>query len=104
MSVIAKDNEGYLKNINDWSEQAAEEIAAAEGIELSEAHWEVITLLRAVHQEFQHTPITRVFVKLMSDRLGKDKGRSIYLMKLFPETPMRKSCKIAGLPKPTNCM
>ena len=104
MSSIAKDNEGYLKNLADWSEVAAEEIATAEGIDLTDAHWEVIKLLRDVHQEFQHTPITRVFVKLMGDRLGKDKGRSIYLMKLFPETPMRKSCKIAGLPKPTNCM
>lgn len=104
MSTIAKDKEGYLKNLADWSTQAAEEIAAGEGIELSEAHWEVINLLRDVHREFQHTPITRVFVKLMGERLGKDKGRSIYLMRLFPETPMRKSCKIAGLPKPTNCM
>jgi tRNA 2-thiouridine synthesizing protein E len=104
MPPIAKDKEGYLKNLDDWSEQAAEEIASAEGIELTEAHWEVVRLLRDVHQEFQHTPITRVFVKLMAERLGKDKGRSIYLMKLFPETPMRKSCKIAGLPKPTNCM
>lgn len=104
MSEIAKDKEGYLKDLNDWSAAAAEDIAAAEGIELTEAHWEVIHLLREVHEEFQHTPITRVFVKLMGERLGKDKGRSIYLLKLFPETPMRKSCKIAGLPKPTNCM
>jgi tRNA 2-thiouridine synthesizing protein E len=104
MSPTAKDKEGYLKNLNDWSEVAAKEIAAAESIDLTDAHWEVITLLRDVYQEFQHSPITRVFVKLMGDRLGKDKGRSIYLMKLFPETPMRKACKIAGLPKPTNCM
>lgn len=104
MPYIPKDKEGYLKNLADWSEQAAMEIAEAEGIELTENHWEVIKLLRDVHQEFQHTPITRVFVKLMAERLGKDKGRSIYLLKLFPETPMRKACKIAGLPKPTNCM
>lgn len=104
MSEIPKDKEGYLKNLADWSEHAAWEIAKAEGIELSDKHWEVIRLLRNVHQEFQHTPITRVFVKLMAERLGKDKGRSIYLLKLFPETPMRKACKIAGLPKPTNCM
>lgn len=102
--MLAKDKEGYLKDLSDWSEQAARDVAASEGIELSDAHWEVVKLLRDVHQEFQHTPITRVFVKLMADRLGKDKGRSIYLMKLFPQTPMRKACKIAGLPKPTNCL
>jgi tRNA 2-thiouridine synthesizing protein E len=99
-----KDAEGYLKNLTDWSEQTACDIANAEGITLTESHWEIIHLLRDVHREFQHTPITRVFVKLMAQRLGTDKGRSIYLLTLFPATPMRKACKIAGLPKPTNCM
>lgn len=98
------DKEGYLKNLGDWSEQAAEAIAAGEGIDLTADHWDIIRLLREVHQEYQHTPVTRVFIKIMAEKLGKDKGRSIYLLRLFPETPMRKACKIAGLPKPTNCI
>ncbi len=104
MSSIATDKEGYLVNLKDWSEQAAVEIASAESIDLTENHWEVIHLLRSVYDEFEHSPITRVFVKLMRERLGADKGNSIYLLTLFPETPMRKACKIAGLPKPTNCL
>lgn len=98
------DAEGYLKDLRDWSNEAAEQIAANEGIQLSEAHWEVIHLLRQVYQEYQHSPVTRVFVKLMAQHLGENKGRSIYLLQLFPDTPMRKACKIAGLPKPTNCL
>ena len=104
MSSIATDKEGYLVNLKDWSEQAAVEIARGESIDLTENHWEIIRLLRTVYDEFEHTPITRVFVKLMRERLGTDKGNSIYLLTLFPETPMRKACKIAGLPKPTNCL
>jgi len=100
---IDTDVEGYLRNLDDWSEAAAEQLASSVDIEMTEAHWEVVKLLREVYQEFQHSPITRVFVKLMGERLGKDKGRSLYLLQLFPETPMRKACKIAGLPKPTNC-
>jgi tRNA 2-thiouridine synthesizing protein E len=101
---IPIDREGYLKDLGLWSEQAAEEVAAIEGIVLTENHWEIIRLLRSVHKEYEHTPITRVFIKIMSARLGKDKGSSLYLLKLFPDSPMRKACKIAGLPKPTNCM
>ncbi len=100
----AVDKEGYLLNLEDWSESAALKIALSEGITLTDEHWSVISLLRGVYQEYQHTPITRVFVKIMAEQLGKEKGRSIYLMSLFPETPMRKACKIAGLPKPTNCL
>ena len=101
---VPTDKEGYLKNLNDWSEVIAADLGRAEGIELSEEHWEVVWLLRKVHREYQHTPVTRVFVKIMARELGPDKGRSLYLMRLFPETPMRKACKIAGLPKPTNCI
>ncbi len=103
-TFIPTDREGYLKDLNQWSNEAAEKIAAREGILLTECHWEIITLLRSVHQEYGHTPITRVFIKIMSKRLGKEKGKSLYLLKLFPDSPMRKACKIAGLPKPTNCM
>ncbi len=98
------DKEGYLKRLSDWSEDAAVTIARDEKIELTAAHWEVIWLLREVHREYQHTPVTRVFIKIIAEKLGADKGRSLYLMRLFPETPMRKACKIAGLPKPTNCI
>ena len=101
---VPTDKEGYLKHLSDWSETAACVIAQEEGIDLSVEHWDIIWLLRDVYQEYQHTPVTRVFVKVMAEKLGPDKGRSIYLLRLFPETPMRKACKIAGLPKPTNCI
>lgn len=104
MTDIELDSEGYLKDLADWSEPVALSIARSEGLDLTQSHWEIINLLRDVHREFEHTPITRVFVKLMGQRLGRDKGSSLYLLRHFPETPMRKACKIAGLPKPTNCL
>ena len=104
ISNVATDKEGYLKNLADWTLPVAQEIAATEAIQLSDKHVEVITLLRDVYAEFDHTPVTRVFVKLMRERLGAEKGSSMYLLSLFPDTPMRKACKIAGLPKPTNCL
>jgi len=100
---VGTDKEGYLLNLADWSKPVAEQLAAAEDITLNDQCWEIIHLLREVYTQYQHTPITRVFVKMMGEKLGKEKGRSLYLLKLFPETPMRKACKIAGLPRPTNC-
>lgn len=104
MADIQFDSEGYLKDLSAWSESVALSIASKEGIELTPSHWEIINLLRDLYREFEHTPITRVFVKLMGQRLSSDKGSSLYLMRHFPETPMRKACKISGLPKPTNCI
>jgi tRNA 2-thiouridine synthesizing protein E len=43
-------------------------------------------------------------VKLVRESLGEDKGTSIYLLGLFPGNPAKVAAKIAGLPRPTNCI
>ncbi len=102
--TIEFDEEGYLRNLNDWSETVAVEIAASEGISLSEAHWEIISIIREFYQNYELSPAMRPLVKAVSLKLGKDKGKSIYLMKLFPGSPAKLVAKIAGLPKPDNCL
>jgi tRNA 2-thiouridine synthesizing protein E len=101
---IPTDKEGYLKNLEDWSDVIADAIAQQNQITLTEQHWEIIWLLRDFYREFEISPAMRVLVKTVGQRLGKDKGRSIYLMRLFPESPAKFASKIAGLPKPTNCL
>jgi len=46
----------------------------------------------------------RPLVKLVQESLGADKGTSIYLLGLFPGNPAKVAAKIAGLPRPTNCI
>jgi tRNA 2-thiouridine synthesizing protein E len=101
---IALDKEGYLKDLNDWNEDIAGEIALRENIRLGAAHWEIIRLLRAFYQRHQMSPTTRALVNLVKRELGSEKGRSIYLMKLFRGSPARTAGKIAGLPRPDNCL
>lgn len=101
---IALDRHGYLRVLGDWNDEVASALAKESGITLSEAHWEVIRLLRDFHQQSGLIPSTRVLVRLMAKELGAEKGKSVYLMSLFPGTPLRLACRIAGLPRPTNCI
>jgi tRNA 2-thiouridine synthesizing protein E len=101
---VATDEHGFLVNLEDWNRDIAGEIANAEGITLSDAHWEILDLLRAFYQEFDLSPAMRILVKQTKAQLGEDKGNSIYLMQLFPGSPAKLASKIAGLPKPTNCL
>ncbi|MCW8128300.1 TusE/DsrC/DsvC family sulfur relay protein [Microbulbifer halophilus] len=101
---IPLDKEGYLRNLEDWSPAVAEQLASTEGVELTESHWEVIRLLQDFYREFELSPAMRPLVKYVGQQLGADKGRSIYLMQLFPPSPAKVASKIAGLPKPTNCL
>ena len=82
----------------------AEQIARAEGLELTCAHWEILHLLRDYYREYDASPAMRPLVKYCALQLGADKGRSIYLMSLFPGSPAKLGSKIAGLPKPDNCL
>lgn len=100
---IPVDKDGYLRNLNDWNEGVAEKLAESVAITLTGAHWEVIVVLRAFYQTHELSPAMRPLVKLISQQLGPDKGKSIYLMKLFPGNPALLASKIAGLPRPTNC-
>lgn len=100
---IALDKDGYLRHLDDWSVAVAEQLAATDGITLEAAHWEIINVLRDFYAEHGLSPAMRPLVKLVTRELGPDKGRSIYLMKLFPGNPALLASKIAGLPRPTNC-
>lgn len=101
---IETDEEGYLVNRDDWSDDVAKAIAVAEGLDMTESHWEVVNFLREYYEEYQIAPAVRVLTKAIGKKLGKDKGNSKYLYELFPYGPAKQACKIAGLPKPTGCV
>ena len=96
--------EGFLCDVHDWTPATAEWLARQEGIELTEAHWEVLHLLREYYASYDSSPAMRALVKYVRLKLGEDKGRSIYLLKLFPGSPAKIGSKLAGLPKPANCL
>ncbi|WP_415884603.1 TusE/DsrC/DsvC family sulfur relay protein [Neptuniibacter sp. QD34_54] len=102
--TIEFDEEGYLRNLDDWDESVANSIAENEGLNLTQDHWEVIHIIRDFYEQYQLSPAMRPLVKAVSLKLGKDKGKSIYLMKLFPGSPAKLIAKISGLPKPDNCL
>ncbi|APC14677.1 sulfurtransferase TusE [Pseudomonas frederiksbergensis] len=101
---IDLDKDGYLVELGDWSAEVAAALAAAEELELSPEHWEILELLRGFYQEFQLSPATRPLIKYTALKLGPDKGNSLHLNRLFKGTPAKLAAKLAGLPKPTNCL
>ena len=98
------DDEGFLRNLSAWTEPLAQTIAEREALALTDAHWELIYLIRRFYQEFDLSPAMRPLCKYASVHLGPEKSRSIYLLQLFPGSPAKLLAKIAGLPKPENCL
>ncbi|MBA1200601.1 TusE/DsrC/DsvC family sulfur relay protein [Pseudomonas capeferrum] len=101
---IALDKDGFLVDLNDWSPEVAEALAQREQLLLTSDHWEILDVLRDFYAQYQLAPATRPLIKYTALRLGPEKGNSPHLNRLFNGTPAKLAAKLAGLPKPTNCI
>lgn len=91
---------GHLVNVEDWTEDLAREIAAADGItDLSDRHWDLINYLRDEYiNNSANQPNERNMVKAMSAVWG-GKASTGELYDLFPKQPSKQAARIAGLPE-----
>ena len=95
---IELDEDGFIIDPEEWTEEGARVFAANEGIsDLTDEHWKIINYLHEYYAENQIAPMIR--------KLCKDTGFSLKrIYELFPSGPAKGACRIAGLPKPTGCV
>lgn len=95
--MVDLNEEGYMTNSSQWSVDVAKAIAQQEGgLELTEKHIAVLNFIRDNVQKG---------VALTIRSMGKSGIVDIKdFYALFPGAPLKKSTKIAGVPKPTSCI
>lgn len=103
-NTLSLDDQGFLVSADAWSDAVARAFAEDQGITLTQAHFEILRLLRTLYFDFDLAPANRALVKVVREKLGKEKGHSIYLMSLFGGSPAREAARLAGLPKPPHCL
>ena len=90
-------DEGFLTDPNEWTEELGTELARQIGIILTDDHWKVIRFLRQDFAEQGETATLR--------RVSVRGGVPIKeLFALFPQKPAKKMAYVAGLPKPAGCV
>ncbi len=104
MPPVEKASANHLDKLPAWTEMTARQLAAEDNLELSEAHLEVLQVARQFYADFGFSPSMRPLTRYIADHLDLSKGRSIYLLQLFPESPAKSVAHLAGLPKPKNCL
>lgn len=98
---ILCDGEGYLLDLDAWSEDYVIAAANREKLELTDDHWQVIRFIRTFHDEHGVQAPVRDMVKYFSKEWGKEKGNSTYLHKIFPVGgPQKQGNRLAGVRKP----
>jgi tRNA 2-thiouridine synthesizing protein E len=97
---IKTDAEGYIENTEEWSEDFARALAKAEGLALTDEHWEVIHFLRDYYQDHGVQCQVRVMIQHFSKRWGPERGSNRYLHEIFPRGgPQKQGNRLAGLLK-----
>lgn len=94
---VETDDDGYLLE-PDYGDEIVNVIAAAEGIELTPRHWEVIKFMRDQYREHGHTPNFRNMLKGVNEFWPEADSKALY--DLFPTGPAKQGAKVAGLPQP----
>ena len=95
--ALGVDADGFLADASQWDRSVGEEIARANGIDLTERHWRVIEFMRDRYLQTGSAPTIRT--------LGRESGVPVKeLYALFPRGPAKLAAKIGGIPKPHGCI
>ena len=94
--TVDVNDEGYFNNPSQWTKEIAAAIAKEEGLELTEKHYQMLDYLRNRFNSGEQLSIRGI------NKSGIVDVKEFYQM--FPGAPLKKSTKIAGIPKPTSCV
>jgi len=96
---IQTDARGYLLDLSDWDRDVTVEMAAADGLELTEDHWLLIDFLHRFYKEFQIAPELPILSRCLCKDQHDCRWNRKYIKQLFP-MGAKTACRYAGLPAP----
>lgn len=95
---VLTDSEGYIVHPAEWSEDFVRALAADDGLQLGDEHWEVIHYLRDFYERKHVQCTVRDMIKHFRKRWGTERGSNRYLHQLFPNGgPQKQGNRLAGL-------
>lgn len=102
---LALDQDGHLCDHNIWTSEIAQQLADTLDINLSIEHLEILYQVRAFFDKFNHPPATRPLIKWLQQTLPEQDISNQLLQQLFNTGLVARHVnRLAGLPKPANCL
>ena len=95
---VLTDSEGYLVNLDDWSEDFVRAEAEYENLQLTNETWEVIRFLRDFYEQHGIQANVRQIIKHFRKTWGPERGNNHHLHVIFPRGgPQKQGNRLAGL-------
>jgi tRNA 2-thiouridine synthesizing protein E len=99
------DEDGHLCDHTIWTPAIAQQLADTLEVQLAEEHLQVLLQVRAFFAKFNHPPATRPLIKWLQKTLPEYDISNQKLQQLFNTGLVARHVnRLAGLPKPPNCL
>lgn len=97
---VLTDPEGYILNMDEWSEEFARALAEQEKLVLTDEHWDVIRFIREYYDDHQVQAQVRDMIRHFRAAWGPERGTNHHLHDLFPMGgPQKQGNRLAGMRK-----
>ncbi|MFA9485418.1 TusE/DsrC/DsvC family sulfur relay protein [Moraxella haemolytica] len=104
-TTLQLDGDGHLTDHNTWTPAVAQALADTLDIQLGDIHYRILGEVRAFFEKYHHSPTTRPLIKHLTQALPTDDISNTKLQQLFNTGLVARHInRIAGLPKPPNCL
>lgn len=103
-SDIQLDQDGHLQNHLDWTPQVAQWMADRDGLLLTEQHLLVLSSVREFYARFGYAPATRPLIRFLMKELGDHISNAQLMQDFQTGLAARTLARLAGIPKPANCL
>jgi len=94
----------FLKSPDLWSEDFVKKTAQTMQLNLKDAHWQIIQLVRDYYNKHQHHPSIRTLIILLRKEKGFEEINSLKLQEYFPLGAAKQIALLSGLPYPKHCI
>ena len=98
------DQDGHLVDYTIWNQEVAKDLAKSLELELTDWHFEILMAVRKFYQQFGHSPATRPLIKFLIKTVSADINNAILQEKFNTGLVARHLSRLAGVPKPANCL
>ncbi len=102
--TLELDQDGHLLDYTVWNEQVAQELAQSLALELTAWHFEILHAVRQFYQQFGHSPATRPLIKFLMKTVSPEINNAVLQEKFNTGLVARHLSRLAGIPKPANCL
>ncbi|MBF7691539.1 MULTISPECIES: TusE/DsrC/DsvC family sulfur relay protein [Acinetobacter] len=98
------DQDGHLVNYTDWNESVAQQLAESLDLHLTAWHFKVLNGVRQFYQQFGYAPATRPLIKFLMKTVDGEITNMILQQQFNTGLVARQLSRLAGVPKPANCL